>query len=389
LSRSGKTAWAILKLLDWSGRGWGWCWLSIKGGRGVLPYLPSKLAKKVDLISPTSPRPRGINMLRLATGTAAEREQVADQTADILDRLHPTGSDLMREMVRLGTLALLEHGVRNRREVSLPDLYTFFASNQYRQTVLGHTSLPAARHTFGKDPGTQRTLEAVQRQVRRLVSSRALMLALGRSGPDQADIRQAMAKGRAIVVDATDADLGPGQAALINEVIASKIQLYTAQRGPGEPPFGVVADEVQEYQGAGHSFRRAFALAGEYRVAWVLVNQFREGQLSAPMQAAVSLAGSHVFFRLSPADAQQAAKVLSGSITADQLVQLRKRHFWTVERREGRPIISSSGTPDLPDPNQEVEHLIRQHNAMGQPAERIVVAANRLMEQREGLGLWA
>ena len=388
LSRSGKTAWAMLKVREWQRRGWGWCWLSIKGGRSLLPYLRETAADTIDLVSPISPNPRGINMLRLATDSPAEREQLADQTAEILDRLHPTTSDLMREMTRLGTLAVLEYGRATGREVSLLDLYRFFENEGDRQCVLSHVRVPPVLQAFRGSPSVVRTLEAVQRQVRRMVSSRSMLLALARTGRDQVDIRAAMAKGRGIVVDASDADLGPGQAALINEVIATKIQLYTAQRSGGEPGFGVIADEVQEYQGAGQSFRRALALAAEYRVAWVLVNQYREGQLNAAMQAAVNLAGSHVFFRLAPGDVQSAVRILAQTVPPDTLVQLEKRHYFSSERRQGKAVLLSGRTPDLPTPSPEVERRIRLNNALGPTGSQVLTAAYRCLEETEGTCPW-
>ena len=389
LSRSGKTGWAILKVLEWQRRRWGWCWLSIKGGRGLLPYLPTGAVDSVDLICPGSPRPRGINILRLLTQAPEEREQVADQLAELVERLHPSTSDLMREMTRLGTLAILEYGVKNKREVALPDLYRFFASLTRRQEILGYSSNPTIRDAFDEESNSvQKTLEAVQRQIRRLLSSRALVLSLGRSGSDQVDLRKAMATGRGVIVDASDTDLGPGQASLINEIIASKIQMYTAQRSKEEPGYGVIADEVQEYQGSGHSFRRGLALAAEFRVAWALINQFREGQLTSTMQAAVNLAGTHIFFRVAPADAGPAVKTLGGATTADQLVQLPKRHFWTVERHDGRPVIRQGQTLDLPAPDPEVERAIRRQNERGPWAEAILQSIYRAMGESGGPKLW-
>jgi hypothetical protein len=310
--------------------------------------------------------------------------------AELIERLHPTTSDLMREMTRLGTLALLEYGTRTKCEVSLPGLYRFFTSPTRRREILGYTSNPTVRDAFDEaSSSVQRTLEAVQRQVRRLLSSRALVLSLGRSGPGQVDLRKAMATGRGVVVDASDADLGPGQAALINEIIGSKIQMYTAQRSKEESGFGVIADEVQEYQGSGHSFRRALALAAEYRVAWVLINQFRDGQLTSAMQAAVNLAGTQLFFRVAAADASAAVKTLGGAVTQGELVQLDKRHFWTVERHDGKPVVRQGQTSDLPEADLDVERAIRRHNAQGPTAEAILQALYRTMGESGVPKLWA
>lgn len=355
----------------------------------MLPFIPRTAIDTVDLIAPSSVRPRGINMLQLTTDLPSEREQVADQLAEVVDRLHPATSDLMREAIRLGTLAVLEYGVATRREVSLLDLYIFFSQEDRREEMLRHIKVPPVRQAFASESINSKTLEAVQRQIRRLVSSRAVILSLCRTGPNQIDLRQAMSQGRRVVVDASDADLGPGQAALINEVVASKLQLYTANRKSQEPGFGVVADEVQEYQGAGHSFRRALALAAEYRVAWVLINQYREGQLNSAMQAAVSLAGTQVFFRLAQADALQAVKTLAHQVTAEELVRLPKRDYWTAERHGGHLRLGRRTTLDLPKADLDTAREIRRRNEHGPTADAVLTSAYRALGSVQGVGLWS
>lgn len=254
LPGSGKTCCAYLQVRSFCDHGWDWVWLSIKSSLPLLQYLPDEARERCLLFAPYSDHPQGINFLRTYTGTNTERELLADQTAELFDRLHGAMSDNMRELMRMGTLALLLWAARRRVEVTLWELYRLFQEEGFRYRVLAKAPKPI-RDAFAPDEARRQTLQAVRVQLRRSVASEALMVAL--SQQDGIDLWEVMKKGRWLVCDTPEAELGPAVASFLCQVVASRVQMLTSRRDPGGRPFGAFCDEFQEYTNPGsrHFFR--------------------------------------------------------------------------------------------------------------------------------------
>lgn len=180
LPGSGKTAFAYLMVREFCRNGWGWIWLSIKSSLSLLQYLPTEARSRCVLFAPYSDNPRGINLLRCYTGTATERELIADQVAELFDRLHPAMSGNMRELIRMGALALLQWAGRVQCEVTLWELYRFFQEDAFRGKVLAASPRPV-RDAFSADEARRTTLQAVRVQLRRSVASENLLVALSQT----------------------------------------------------------------------------------------------------------------------------------------------------------------------------------------------------------------
>lgn len=373
---SGKTAWAYHLVREFCDRGWGWIWLSIKPSirrdpaepARILEFLPDVARERCLLFAPYSDSPRGINFLRCYTSTSQERELLADQTAELFERLHGAMSGNMRELIRMGTLGLLGWADREVVTVTLWELYRLFQESTFRDRVMARANKPIRDAFAEAEPegrnGQRRpneTLLAVRRQLRRAVSSDSLLAALAQT--DGIDLWQVMESGSWLVCDTPQSVLGPAVASFLCQVISSRVQLLTDRRPAGSRPFGMFCDEFQRY--ANPSFALAIETAREFGVAWHLIHQSENGQdLGRAVQGAVDMCGSRYYFTQTFKDAKGAAAALGDRWTAEAFAFLPKRHYKGYRRLHGRPVIVEGVTPDLPSPNNEVAaEIIRRASA--------------------------
>lgn len=361
LPGSGKTAWAYLLAHKFCGNGWGWVWISIKSSLPLLQYLPPQALERCDLFAPYSDRPRGINLLRCYTGTATERELIADQAAELFDRLHSAMSGNMRELIRMGCLGLLAWAHREQAEVTLWELYRFFQEQAFRDKVLAGAPKPI-RDAFSADEVRRQTLQAVRAQLRRAVASENLLIAL--SQRDGIDLWEVMQQERWLVCDTPESILGPAVASFLCQVVASRVQMLTSRRTPGSRPFGCFADEFQEYSNP--SFAKGIATGREFGLAWVLIHQSRANQgIGKEVAGAVHLCGTRYYFQQAPEDVKAAVEATEGRWEAREFTHLTKRHYRALQRIHGRPIVVDGVTPDLPAPDGQLAGEIIRKAANG------------------------
>ena len=120
---------------------------------------------------------------------------------------------------------------------------------------------------------------------------------------------EAMDAGRWIVLDLNKGLLGeqsPTLGALFFTAI--KNALFSRRR---RELFTVYADEVQNLVAYGSGLETVFCEARKFAVSVVSANQFLD-QYPPDMRAAILAVGTHVFFQLASADAQQIANALDG-----------------------------------------------------------------------------
>lgn len=373
LPGSGKTAFAYLQVRKFCRNGWGWIWLSIKSSLPLLSYLPPEARDRCLLFAPYSDNPRGINLLRCYTGTATERELIADQVAELFDRLHPAMSGNMRECIRMGALALLQWAAGTRSEVTLWELYRFFQEEAFRTKVLAGAPKPV-RDAFAGDEARKTTMQAVRVQLRRAVASENLLVAL--SQRDGIDLWDVMVNERWLVCDTPEAILGPAVASFLCQVIASRVQMLTARRPPGSRPFGCFADEFQEYSNP--SFAKGIATGREFGLAWFLIHQSRANQgIGREVAGAVHLCGSRWYFQQAPEDARAAVDATEGRWENQEFTHLPKRHYRAMRRIQGNPTVIAGVTPDLPAPDRDLAADIIMRAAEGPTRTEILVEIQR------------
>lgn len=386
LPGSGKTAWAYLKARQFCDNGWGFVWLSIKPSirtgpddqPRVLDYLPDCGRDTVKVFAPYSLHPLGLNFLRTYLKSATERELISDQCAELFSRMHSAMSPNMQELIRMGCKALLTWSDRNGIEVTMWELYRLFQEDGFRGTVLAGADKPV-RDAFseaepegrGKKPKPNQTLIAVRVQLRRMVSSDNLLVALSQT--DGIDLwEDVMVKGGGLVCDTPTGMLGPTVAPFLCRCIASRLQMLTDRRPAKAKPIAIFCDEFQRY--TDETFAMGIETAREYRVCWFLIHQTDGQELGKAVKTAVGMCANMFYFQQDPADGRDAARALFGRHEPEDFAQLEARHFLGRLRLHGKPVLIAGKTPDLPAPDPDIAGAILCRSSAGPDRDAILKA---------------
>jgi hypothetical protein len=291
----------------------------------------------------------------------------------------------MRELIRMGTLALIQWSDRERVEPTLWELYLMFQSVAFRSRVLAGAPKPI-RDAFSADEARKQTLQAVRVQLRRSVTSENLLIALSQRGG--IDLWDVIEHERWLVCDTPTDILGPGVSSFLCQVVASRVQLLTFHRQPGSRPFGCFADEFQRYTNP--SFAQGLETGREYGLAWFLIHQTNTGQqLGQEVHGAVDMCANQIYFQQAPGrDALRAAEALGKRWEPEQFAELPKRNYLTRQRVHGRPIHNNGVTPDLPKPNPDLAQAILQRAASGPSRTEILreIQARKVVSSHDHTG---
>jgi len=138
------------------------------------------------------------------------------------------------------------------------------------------------------------------------------------------DLVDCLDRGAWVVVDLSKGRLGRHSSTLGSLILGQLKQAIF--RRHARQIFTLYCDEIQNLLVTDSGIDTLMAEARKFGVSVVSANQFLE-QFPKDMRSAIQATGSHVYFQLSPEDAQQAAAMLDGGKPlAELLKNLPKRH---------------------------------------------------------------
>jgi DNA helicase HerA-like ATPase len=131
----------------------------------------------------------------------------------------------------------------------------------------------------------------------------------------------------------------------------------------------VYADEMQNLVGYGTDLETMFGEARKFGLSICTANQYLE-QLPTEMRAALLAIGTHIFFQLSPPDAQSVASALDGGKPlAERLKNLPRRHLIV---KSGSDPLAEVAVPELREPRAPWRDLYdRSRKRWGKPRAAI------------------
>lgn len=168
-------------------------------------------------------------------------------------------------------------------------------------------------------------------------------------------VKDAMDEGRWVLVNLTKGKLGE-QAPTLGSLIFTVIKnaLFTREK---RSLFTLYCDEIQNLVAYGSGIETILSEARKFGVAVVSANQFLD-QYPAEMRAAILAVGTHAFFQLSSADANQVAQALDGGKPlAEKLKNLPQRHAIV---KTGAERSTEIRIPTIHDPTVDYTDLLNR-----------------------------
>lgn len=168
-------------------------------------------------------------------------------------------------------------------------------------------------------------------------------------------VKDAMDEGRWVLVNLTKGKLGE-QAPTLGSLIFTVIKnaLFIREK---RSLFTLYCDEIQNLVAYGSGIETILSEARKFGVSVVSANQFLD-QYPAEMRAAILAVGTHVFFQLSSADANQVAQALDGGRPlAEKLKNLPQRHAIVKTGAERHTEIR---IPTIHDPKVDYTDLLNR-----------------------------
>jgi hypothetical protein len=127
----------------------------------------------------------------------------------------------------------------------------------------------------------------------------------------------------------------------------------------------VYADEVQNLVGYGTDLETMLGEVRKFGLSVCTANQYLE-QLPNDMRAALLAIGTHIFFQLSPPDAQSVAAALDGGKPLAERLKNLPRHHLIV--KSGSEPLAEVAVPELREPNAPWRDLYeRSRKRWGRP----------------------
>jgi hypothetical protein len=168
-------------------------------------------------------------------------------------------------------------------------------------------------------------------------------------------VKDAMDQGYWVIVNLTKGKLGeqaPTLGSLIFTVIKNAI--FTREK---RSLFTLYCDEIQNLVAFGSGIETILSEARKFGVAIFSANQFLD-QYPPEMRAAILAVGTHVFFQLSSADANQVAQALDGGKPlGERLKNLRQRHCIV---KTGAERWTEVRIPTIEDPKVDYTDLLNR-----------------------------
>jgi DNA helicase HerA-like ATPase len=310
----------------------------IKAGRGFLlfdfhgdlipPTLRFLAAYGVDpgrvvIIDPTSREwAVGINPLE-ASDDASRFRQIAEVTRTLVERFDFSGART-EELMRYAFYVL------SANNLTLVEAAPLLTNDLYRATLLKSVTNADVRDYFElrfdplSDAMKTAVREPVLNKLTELTSDPQYRLTLGQR-ESTISFDEILNSNFIVLVNLNKGALGR-HATTFGSLIYGKF-LPTIYRRRSRSLFTVFADEMHNLVSENTNLEVVFSEARKFGVSLLTANQF-SNQLPAQMRSAVQAVGTRIFFQLSPEDAEQIARDISGNKgMADKLKNLPPRHF--------------------------------------------------------------
>ena len=341
--------------------GRGFCYFDLHGD--ATPFLLATIAEKERLLSqdlsektiviePSDPDfSVGLNPLEGQRG-ANRFVQIADISQDVKQRWHlDTLGARTDELLRNALYVLAESGL------TLVELAALLAHASFRAACLKNLGNPEVKQYFelrydqASEPMRAVMREPILNKVSAFTADPHFRHIVGQTH-STFSILEAMDKGYWVILNLHKGKLGE-QAATLGSLFLTTVKNALFARASREL-FTLYCDEIQNLVAFGSGLDTVLSEARKFGISVVSANQFLD-QYPPDMRAAIMAVGTHIFFQLSSADAQQIATALGGGKPLAELLRNLPRRHMVVKTGSAR--WQEARVPTLTEPKVEASDL--------------------------------
>jgi len=283
------------------------------------------LSEKLVVIEPADPE-FSVGLNPLEQQNSNERfVQIAEFAQVLRQRWHLESFGARTdELLRNSLYALAENGL------TIIELAPFLTHTAFRAKCLKNLRNPEIKQYFelrydqASEPMRAVMREPILNKTSAFTADRHFRHIVGQQR-STFSVLDAMDQGRWVILNLHKGKLGE-QAATLGSLFLTTIKNALFSRTSREL-FTLYCDEIQNLVAYGSGLETMLSESRKFGVSVTSANQFLD-QYPAEMRAAILAVGTHVFFQLSSADAQQVATALDGGKSlAETLKNLPRRHM--------------------------------------------------------------
>ncbi|MBF0913829.1 type IV secretion system DNA-binding domain-containing protein [Candidatus Gracilibacteria bacterium] len=349
----------------------------------VIGFIPKNRTNQTIIFDPSDTHwPISFNMLEDIS--PEHRPLVASGLIGIFKKIFgDSWGPRLEHILRNTILALLE--APNSNLISIPLMLT---SDLFRQKIVARVKDPVVKKfwitEFEKMAPNQK-VEAtgpILNKVGQFLSSSILRNVLGQS-KNTFSIRWAMDKQRIIIINLSKGKIGEDASSLLGAMMVTKFQLDAMSRADiaetERKDFYLYVDEFQNF--ATDSFATILSEARKYKLNLVMANQYIDQMQESVRGAVFGNVGSIVSFQVGFHDANILKEVLSGEISEEDLMNLKKYNIYIKQLIDGMPSPVFSAGTFPPNKKDEEEFALRYQNILKVSREKYSLS-RKIVEER-------
>ncbi len=305
----------------------------------ILKYIPEHRVKDVIYINPDdSHYPVAFNPMEYTDEN--RRNNIASEIVGVLKKMFgDSWGPRLEHILRFTLLALLE-----TPSTTMLGITRMLTDKNYRKMIVDNITDPIVKAFWVTEFASWNdkfASEAVQPVLNKVGAFTAVPIVRNIIGQPNSSfsIREAMDKGKIIVVNLSRGLIGEDNAAVLGALIITKIQLEAMGRSDitdinKRRPFYLYVDEFQNF--ATESFAVILSEARKYGLRLTVANQYISQMPEEVRDAVFGNVGSLITFRVGADDAEYLSKYFAPVFEPVDLVNLDKRDMYVSMSIEGQ-----------------------------------------------------
>ncbi|MDD5032873.1 MAG: type IV secretion system DNA-binding domain-containing protein [Candidatus Pacebacteria bacterium] len=290
----------------------------------MLDYIPKERIKDVIYFNPADTEfPIAFNIMEDVG--PEQRYLVASGLMGVFKKMWPdVWSARMEYILNNAILALLEYP-----DATLLGVNRMLSDKEYRKEVVANISDPVVKafweQEFAKytDRFAAEATPAIQNKVGQFTSNPLIRNIIGQP-KSSFDFRRVMDEKKIVIMNLSKGLIGELNSRLIGAMLITKIYLAAMSRasanGEKLPDFYLYVDEFQNF--ATESFKDILSEARKYGLGLILAHQYIAQMEEGVADAVFGNVGTHIIFRVGPADAEVLEKEFSPDFVIEDIVNL-------------------------------------------------------------------